>query len=287
MIADCQDATENITAIKQGLVGDPCLPDDIWQNSVIAIDMKLGFVNWVHQIPTLDAWTLACGIPGFLPGTPGACPYTPGPDADFGMAPSFVPGSKYNPEGKDIVVVGQKNGNLYAMSAQAGRVLWSVATSPGSVGGGLSWGLATDDSRAYFTAINNFMAPFTLKPSGMAWNHSAYGAASLEDGSILWEVPAPDNGQSTGMPTIVGDLVLFPRSGDALNTGNGSLVALKKDTGALVKTWPVTGIMKGGIAVVGNTVMFGTGYGNVFGAGEHDGSFYAMSLADGPLTASG
>jgi hypothetical protein len=37
---------------------------------------------------------------------------TPGPDADFGMAPSFVPGSRSTPYGKDTLVVGQKNGNL-------------------------------------------------------------------------------------------------------------------------------------------------------------------------------
>jgi hypothetical protein len=69
VIIDCQTATQNVTAVVEGLVPDPCLPRDIWRESVLAIDIELGIVNWVNQLPALDAWTLACGLPPFFPET--------------------------------------------------------------------------------------------------------------------------------------------------------------------------------------------------------------------------
>jgi outer membrane protein assembly factor BamB len=121
-IKECQTATKNITAVLEGLVADPCLPDTIWQESILAIDIELGIVNWVRQLTALDAWNLAC-----LANGAGAanCPGTPGPDYDFGMAPTFVPGSSSTPYGKDTLIVGQKSGELWALSAQAGAVLVS------------------------------------------------------------------------------------------------------------------------------------------------------------------
>jgi outer membrane protein assembly factor BamB len=43
----------------------------------------------------------------------------------------------FTPDGLDVVVVGQKNGNLYTLTAQAGTVVWSVFTGPDVVEGGL------------------------------------------------------------------------------------------------------------------------------------------------------
>lgn len=275
-ILDCQSATENLTAVEGGLVGDPCLPRSIWQESVLAIDTELGIVNWVQQLPALDAWTLACGVPGLLAKNSSLCPQSPGQDSDFGMAPSYVAGSGKTPYGKDVVVVGQKNGNLYAMSAQAGRIFWSTATSPGSVGGGLSWGIAVDDTNVYFTAINALAQSWTLEPSGQAVSHSAYGAASLKDGTLLWEVAVPNEGIAFGPPSIVGDVVLVMRTGGgSLSgvTGNGSLIALQKESGKSLASFPVVSTPHGGVAIRGRTVLFGTGYSD-----RADGSLYVWQL---------
>ncbi|KAL2350361.1 hypothetical protein BJ546DRAFT_1053544 [Cryomyces antarcticus] len=69
----------------------------------------------------------------------------PSPDADFGMAPTLVPGSARTPYEKDTIVVAQKNDHLYAISAQAGLLFWSTITSPGGADGGLIWGVAVDN----------------------------------------------------------------------------------------------------------------------------------------------
>ncbi|KAH8812383.1 quinon protein alcohol dehydrogenase-like superfamily [Xylogone sp. PMI_703] len=263
IITQCQNETANIPAVAQGLVSDPCLPKDILTESVIAIDIDLGIINWVYQLPALDSWVVACGIPGSPSKTkPSNCPERPGPDVDFGMAPVFVPGSENTPYGKDTIVIGQKSGALYTLSAQAGELFWVIMTNPGGLGGGLSWGISVDDSQVYYTAINSNAGPWTIEPSGIKTNSSAYGSASLKDGTFLWGIPVPGGGTSYGPPTAVGDVVLVARTG----TNNDSkLVAIQKHTGKILDTWEVNGLFRGGVSVQDNSVLFGTGYGGFAG----------------------
>ncbi|KAF8858643.1 Quino protein alcohol dehydrogenase-like protein [Acephala macrosclerotiorum] len=186
-----------------------CLPSNIWQESVLAIGIDRGTVNWIHQPPPLDAYSAGCGYAGIVPQTQTLCPEVPGLDADFGMAPSFVTGSSSTPQGKDTIVVRRKNGKVYAMSAQSGKIFWTTATSPSGIGGGLSWGIAADDNRVYFTAINSGEVPWRLVPSNESTNRSAYGVTSLKTGSILWETAVPSNGVAYKPPTIVCDWFLL------------------------------------------------------------------------------
>jgi len=284
VIIACQKSAENMTAVQQGLVPDPCLPRDILQESVIAIDLDLGIINWVHQLPALDAFTAACGYPNLFPQNHTLCPQIPGLDYDFGMAPSYVPGSKTTPHGKDVVVVGQKSGILYAMSAQSGILYWSTQTSPGGVGGGLSWGVAVDEKSAYFTAINWGFADFHLQPSGQLVNRSAYGAVSLASGAILWETAVPNNGTSYAPPSVVGDLVLVGKTGIDPNatqnydTTNGSLIALDKGTGTLVREFVLDTNVHSGVAIQGEYVLFGLGYDGFEPSATVNGSIIVMKL---------
>jgi outer membrane protein assembly factor BamB len=182
------------------------------------------------------------------------------------MAPTFVPGSQPTPYGKDTLVVGQKSGKLYAISAQAGGPFWATATSP--VGGfrGLSWEFAVDDSRIYFTAINSREEAWQLGPSGRTITRSAYEAASLLNGSLLWEPGTPLNGVAYGQSPVVGDVLLVARTGFNPNqtltydSTNGSLIALQKATGSILTTIGLSSNFHGGIAVQGQAIMFRTGY---------------------------
>lgn len=284
VIIQCQHDTQNITAVLQHLVPDSCLPANIWQESVLAIDIDLGIVNWVHQFPPLDAYSAGCGFPGIAPQKIALCPEVPGLDTDFAMAPTFVPGSQSTPYGKDTLVLGQKNGNLYAMSAQAGTVFWTTVTSPDGIGGGLSWGVAVDDVRVYFTAINSGEENWKLQPSNQATNRSAYGAASLLTGALLWEVPVPGNGVAYGPPSVVGDLVIVAKTGtDPNGTANydvtqGALVAIEKATGVVVLDHVLNTNFHGGVAIEGEYVFFGTGYSGFTPPGVIPGAINVMSV---------
>jgi outer membrane protein assembly factor BamB len=248
------------------LINDPCLPPSIYQESVLALDLTSGLVNWVRQLTPLDVWTVACGVFGFYAHDPILCPGDFGPDADFGMAPTFVTGGSGSstPNQKDTVVVGQKNGRLYALSAQAGQVMWDLQTSPGGVEGGLIWGIAVDDERIYFTAVNSDQVDFTLPSSGGAITYSAFGSASLLNGSLLWEVPTPFSSVSYAMPTVVGDLVLvattMPLNATSAAASHGEFLALDKRTGRIVLDLAMDNVVHGGIAVQDEYVLFGTGY---------------------------
>jgi outer membrane protein assembly factor BamB len=157
----CQEETANLTVVQSGLVRDPCVPNNALLESIVALDLETGRINWARQMSPLDAWNLAC-FPALVPGgqvPPGVCPPVPGPDSDFGMAPTFVLGSEHTPHGLDIVVAGQKNGNLYALSAAAGTVLWSTITGPTGLEGGLIWGMGEYHLKPLFLSVHAGTAP--------------------------------------------------------------------------------------------------------------------------------
>jgi outer membrane protein assembly factor BamB len=177
-----------------------CLPSNVWQNSVIALDATTGKSRWIQQLGPLDAWTLACGIQGSNKLNPGNCPQKPGPDADFGMAPAYVSGYfsfvPQDPGSNDILVVGQKNGNLYTINPKNGHITWTTLVGPGGIVGGLSWGVAVDRHNIYYTVVNSDGLAWQVQPSGQATNSSAWGAVNTRNGTIIWETVAEGDGRS-------------------------------------------------------------------------------------------
>ena len=267
----CVNSTANISSTDPGNATDPCAPKEVYQEAILAFDTVTGDINWSHQLSPLDAYNVACS--GGFSGSganPGACPANPGPDADFGIVPTFVPGSRNTPSGEDTLIIGQKNGNLYALAASDGTLYWAVATSPDGLFGGLIWGLAVDASSIYYTAVNSERKPWKLG-NGTALSNGAFGAAALADGKILWETPVPRNSTSLVQPTVVNDLVLVGVGGPYSNSssqggnsssqgGNGSFLSLDKHTGYVLTETALDATFQGGIAVVDDYVMFGTGY---------------------------
>lgn len=266
---ECQDANKNLAVNLGHLANEPCLPRDVYQTSVLALDIATGHINWYRTLGPLDAWNSAC-IPSWITSSnitkigPN-CPKNVGNDTDFGMAPAFVLGSQTTPGGQDIVVVGQKNGNLYAFSAQTGTVLWGRAVAPGGTEGGLSWGVAVDDGAVYYTVINSNHVNFTL-PNGDTISNSAFGAVRLQDGSTLWQTAAPRNTSTGVAPVIVNDVILTGLTGNwsresHFAVGPGSFLALDKRTGEILLEISLDAYFRGNIATVHGYVMFGTGYG--------------------------
>jgi PQQ-like domain len=231
---------------------------------VLAFDLDTGLINWARPLSPLDAWQLACGtIGGSVSRNETLCPFHPGPDADFGMAPTFVPASKNTPFGKDVVVIGQKNGVLHAISAQAGTHFWSTITSPDGSGGGVSWGIAVDDSQVYFTADNSGLLEWTPKSTSKQIKNSGFGAASLTDGSLVWEIAAPGDSISVVPPSVVNDVVLTGYTNVNSNgSGPGAMLVLDKMTGRIMKQYPLDQQYHGGITIQDSFIMFGTGYSN-------------------------
>ena len=285
----CQNQTANITVIQQGLTSDPCLPRNVFEETVLALDLASGRINWLRQLSPLDAWNAAC-VSGLLgppiPGSAAACPETPGVDADFGIAPTFVLGSEHTPDELDIVIAGQKNGNLYALSAATGMLLWATSTGPDGLEGGLNWGVAVDDTSVYYTAINTNRVNYTL-PAGngkTVISNSAFGAASLKDGNIIWQTAAPRNTTSLVATAVVNDVLLAGVTGNWSATslfpvGPGSFISINKQTGQILDEFPLDGYFHGTFATVHDYVFFGTGYGGL--EPPQAGSFQVWKLKGG------
>jgi outer membrane protein assembly factor BamB len=231
-----------------------CMPANVNMESVLALDTNTGNVNWIQRVSPLDAFTMACYDPN---PSPLCSVVSPAADADFSIAPTFVPAS-LSGTSADMVVVGQKSGNLYAFAAKDGTGVWTSATSPSSDWGGLSWGIAVDAKQIYFTAINYGGKSWNIQPSNTAITNSAWGAANLATGAINWEVQVPQNEFAYTPPTVVGDVVLVARSG---GTGvTGALMALSTKNGQSLYEFPTDSTVRGGITVQDQFIIFGSGY---------------------------
>ncbi|KAF1974034.1 Quino protein alcohol dehydrogenase-like protein [Bimuria novae-zelandiae CBS 107.79] len=216
-IVECQNANKNLRIQTEHLSNEPCLPRNVYQTSILALDIDAGEINWYRTLGALDAWNSACipGLQGSDPNSPPGrnCPKNVGNYIDFGMAPTFVLGSENTPGKKAIVVAGQKNGNLYAFSAQTGTVLWGINAAPGGIEGGLSWGVAIDKDTVYYTAINSNRVRFTLFPRNKAISNAAFGRGKSERWATKWQTAAPRNMTSAVTPVVVNDVVLTGATG--------------------------------------------------------------------------
>ncbi|KAJ0478726.1 putative polyvinyl alcohol dehydrogenase (cytochrome) [Helianthus annuus] len=118
-VTQCQEAQNNQTTPTQE---DKCIVPDNHANSILALDLDSGHINWYKQLGGYDIWFAACNNLS----TPG-CPPGPNPDADFGEAPMMLTINNRG-EKHDIVVTVQKSGFAWAMDRDNGSIVWSTVT---------------------------------------------------------------------------------------------------------------------------------------------------------------
>ena len=148
-------------------------PAPTTSDAVIAIDMASGRQRWVQQLLPGDAWIGGCN-----PGSDNAnCPDDIGPDFDFSASPVLATTS----QGRDLLVVPQKSGVVYALDPDAeGDLVWEHRVGPGSAVGGV-WGVAVAEGQV-FAARGGYFQPQT---GGVA-------AIDLGTGERAWFAePAP------------------------------------------------------------------------------------------------
>ncbi|HEY7337094.1 MAG TPA: PQQ-binding-like beta-propeller repeat protein [Bryobacteraceae bacterium] len=180
-------------------------------DSILAIDLPTGKIVWSVQDTENDAWLVGCN--GAKP--PENCPKSLGPDHDFGSSPIL----KTLPDGRTLLIAGQKSGNVWAHDPdQKGAVVWRAAlvNNTTEFGGKIVWGGAADDRNAYFG----------LGPGGI-------GAVQLRDGERKWFTPLQPAPPVAAHPGQDGALSAIP--GLVFSGGfDGVLRALAADTGRVV-----------------------------------------------------
>jgi polyvinyl alcohol dehydrogenase (cytochrome) len=184
-------------------------------DAVVALDLETGNVRWMKQVTPNDVYLTNCRA-----GNPN-CPETNGPDVDFGSPPMLA-----RANGRDLIVIGQKSGVGWAMDPdKQGEIVWQYRAGQGGTLGGIEWGGAVDDTRAYF-AVSDILTP---QPGGLH-------AVSLATGERVWyAAPPPAAGgtergcnvaQSAAVTLIPG--VIFSGSSDgalrAYSASNGEVL---------------------------------------------------------------
>ena len=143
-------------------------------DAVVALDMTSGAVRWARQFTKGDNYIIGCN-PAKAPAN---CPSPAGPDYDFGVSPVLHTGAN----GKQLILVGQKSSQVYALDPDAGgKLVWERRISPGGALGGVEFGPASDPEN-YYVAISDVFSP---KPAPGLY------AFRIADGQPAWSAPTP------------------------------------------------------------------------------------------------
>jgi polyvinyl alcohol dehydrogenase (cytochrome) len=203
------------------------LPATPMSDAIVAIDLESGAIVWSQQAMPNDVYNSACSLTPKAP----SCPEGNGPDYDFGAPPILVTA----PEGRDLLLAGQKAGIVWAFDPDAdGRVVWQTRVGKGGINGGVQWGMASDGQHVYAASsdvvVMRTATARTLEPNA----GGGLTALRVSDGTRAWHATPPpcagrpncSPGQSAALTAIPG--VVFSGSVDghlrAYSTSDGTVI---------------------------------------------------------------
>jgi polyvinyl alcohol dehydrogenase (cytochrome) len=228
-------------------------------DAVLAFDLKTGKLLWSHQMATTTPDVFGC-VAGEV-----NCGERAGPDFDVGASPVLV----HVPNGRDLVVAGQKSGVVVALDPdRKGQQVWRYRAGGGSGLGGVQWGIAADAARVYVPVAEIY----NPAPGGLH-------AVDLATGTRAWYAPPPEtlkcgkvsracSGAQFSAVTVIPGVVISPSNDGAVrgySTKDGSVV-WEFDTNREFKTLNGVrargGSMNGPAPVVaGGMLYISSGYG--------------------------
>ncbi len=212
--------------------------DNLYTNSMIAVDLDSGKYKWHYQYIAHDVWDLDAVSPPILVDVK---------DKDGKMIPGVIHGGKTG----HIYVHDRSNGNLIrfseAMVSQEG--LWSLPTPQGTrmslgANGGVEWSPMAVNPNLRLAFAANLEQPMTYHveasayPGGKLWLGGAFKnvpgeeqfgnvtAVNLDTGKIAWKARTPQP-MIGGVLATAGDLVFA-------GEGNGWLKAYDAKTGKVL-----------------------------------------------------
>nr|GEY73859.1 hypothetical protein [Tanacetum cinerariifolium] len=245
-VQQCQQAQNNQTTPTEE---DKCIEPENHSNSILALDLDIGYIQWYKQLGGYDVWFFACNNL-----STSGCPPGPNPDADFGEAPMMlttnVRGNK-----RDIVMAVQKSGFAWALDRDNGSIVWSTEAGPGGPGGGGTWGAATDGKTVYTNIANSLGRNFTLKPSNITTTSGGWVSMDGTSGNVLWSTRNPSDPSASG-PVSLANGVLFAGS----TNGTGPIYAMSARTGEILWSYNTGASVYGGMSISNGCVYVGSGY---------------------------
>lgn len=151
-------------------------PPTRMSDAVVALDLDDGRVKWVYQATAEDVWNGGCTL--LLP----SCTHPTAPDFDFGAGVILARAGG----GRDLVLAGQKSGEVFAIDPATGALMWRRRLGRGGAQGGVHFGMAVAGQRLF------------VPISDMPWGHNMQGqphpglyALDIRTGKLLWSTPGP------------------------------------------------------------------------------------------------
>lgn len=136
-------------------------------NAIVALNQNDGSVKWAFYARQYDAWVHSCDAPDLTVGglfgpvfvplplaNKDNCPALIGPDMGFGHQPMLIKDVKGIKGKKDLVVAANKDGRVFAIDADTGKLVWEQKVDPGNIYGGAQFGIATDGKRIFVPTTN-------------------------------------------------------------------------------------------------------------------------------------
>ncbi len=155
-------------------------------DSVVAINMAYGSINWVFQAKK-DAWNASCEMEDKT-----NCPDEAGDnsDVDFGASVILAQGEK----GDEHLLAGQKSGDVWALDPDDGSVIWHRKVGRGGMLGGVHFGMAAVNGVLY-VPINDEDVHLADDSQSSQWTgekNPGLFALDIETGESIWEWKAVD-----------------------------------------------------------------------------------------------
>lgn len=233
-------------------------PADDNSDAIFALDLNTGEINWKWQSLAKDAWNLSCNDRS-NPDHPN-CPSEDGPDYDFGASTILVQGAE-----RDILIAGQKSGEVFGLDPDTGDVLWRNRVGAGGGKGGVHFGMAVEGDTLYIPINDSLRTP---------GGRPGIFALDAFSGSTLWEQESVDNcaGRSGCGPGASQAITAIP---GAVLVGyvDGMFRAFTKDSGSLLFEYDTVREFQGVGDISGRGGSFGGGAGPVI----YDGVMYLSS----------
>ena len=239
-----------------------CLHTDNHFNSIVAMDLGTGKINWAARGLPYDAWNVGCGlnVPGVFVVPPNDnCPHPQGPDWDFAQGPILLGGG--------LVGAGQKSGMFWAFDQRSGQLAWATQVAPPGLTGGLQWGSASDGNRIFvavaasgLTGSGQNPAPWTLK-DGSTTTAGGWAALDRRTGAVLWTTKDPLGSRAEAAVSGANGVVF----GCNLDPARGTMYALDARTGAVLWSFdsnagsPTYGACNAGPSIADGMVFWGSG----------------------------
>ncbi len=216
--------------------------DNLYTDSVVALDVDTGRLRWYHQVTKHDLYDR---------------------DQVHVLLARLA-------NGREVVVSAGKSGEVLGLDPATGRVLWQrsvgvhahdtdlVLQGPTTVSPGTYGGVETPPATAagivYVATLN---APSTLQPDKTAYFGGQLGthpgevvAVDARRGKIVWDTKVP--GDPLGGTTLVNNLVFTALL-------DGTVIGLRRDTGKIVWQHKAGGGINGWLTPVGDTIYIPVG----------------------------